>query len=118
MSDNFNSINKGHIAELHVGLELIKAESCYQKTDLYYWQRDAKNSQAEVDYVCQFNNAIVPIEVKAGTKGSMQSLYLFLKEKQLTQGFRLSLENFSYMDQVTILPVYAVHQLDHHLQKQ
>jgi hypothetical protein len=42
---------------------------------------------------------------------------LFLKEKKLTQGFRLSLENFSGMDQVTILPVYAVNQLVHHLHK-
>ena len=114
LSDDFNAINKGHIAELHVGLELLKAESCYQKTDLYYWQRDAKNSQAEVDYVCQFNNAIVPVEIKAGTKGSMQSLYLFLKEKNLTQGFRLSLENFSGMDQITILPVYAAYHLVHY----
>jgi hypothetical protein len=117
ISDDFNVINKGHIAELYVGLELLKAESCYQKADFYYWQRDAKNSQAEVDYECQFNNTIVPVEVKAGTKGSMQSLYLFLREKKLTQGFRLSLENFSGMDQVTILPVYAVNQLVHHLQK-
>jgi hypothetical protein len=117
ISADFNTINKGHIAELYVGLELLKAESCYQTAGLYYWQRDAKNSQAEVDYVCQFNNAIVPVEVKAGTKGTMQSLYLFLKEKKLTQGFRLSLENFSQMDQVTILPVYAVHRLVHHLQK-
>jgi len=111
VSDDFNAINKGHIAELHVGLELTKAESCYQKADLYYWQRDAKNSQAELDYVCQFHNAIVPIEVKAGTKGSMQSMYLFLKEKNISQGVRISLENFSSMKQITILPIYAVHNL-------
>lgn len=117
INDDFNAINKGHIAELHVGLELLKAESCYQKTDLYYWQRDAKNSQAEVDYVCQFNNAIVPIEVKAGTKGSMQSLYLFLKEKKLPQGFRISLENFASMEQVNILPIYAIQNLIDNLQK-
>jgi len=117
VSDDFNVINKGHIAELYVGLELLKAESCYQKSDLYYWQRDAKNSQAEVDYVCQFNNAIVPIEVKAGTKGSMQSLYLFLKEKKLTQGFRISLENFSSIEQIGILPIYAVHNLGDNVQK-
>jgi hypothetical protein len=117
LSDDFNVINKGHIAELFVGLELVKAESCYQKTDLFYWQREARNSQAEVDYVCQFNNAIVPVEVKAGTKGSMQSLYLFLKEKKLSQGFRLSLENFSRMEQVNILPVYAVNNLADNVQK-
>jgi uncharacterized protein len=67
--------------------------------------------------VCQFNNAIVPVEVKAGTKGSMQSLYLFLKEKKLTQGFRISLENFSKMEQISILPVYAVNNLADNLQK-
>ncbi len=116
VSDDFDTINKGHIAELHVGLELLKSESCYQKSDLYYWQRDAKNSQAEVDYVCQYNNAIVPVEVKAGTKGSMQSMYLFLKEKKLPQGFRISLENFSRMELVNILPIYAVHNLVDNIQ--
>ncbi len=114
---DFNAINKGHIAELYVGLELLKAESCYQKSQLYYWQRDAKNSQAEVDYVCQFNNTIAPVEVKAGTKGSMQSLYLFLKEKKISEGFRISLENFSRMEQISILPIYAVKNLIDNLQK-
>ncbi|MCF8381801.1 MAG: AAA family ATPase [Bacteroidales bacterium] len=118
INTDFNAINKGNIAELYIGLELLKAESCYQKTDLFYWQREAKNSQAEVDYVCQFNNVIVPVEVKAGTKGSMQSLYLFLKEKKLVHGFRLSLENFSKMEQISILPVYAVNNLADNLLKE
>lgn len=50
-----------------------------ESTDL---QREAKNSQAELDYVIQIQENIVPIEVKAGTKGSMQSLYLFMQEKK------------------------------------
>ena len=115
--EDFSAINKGYIAELHVGLELIKSEICYEKTDLYYWQREAKNSQAEVDYVCQFENNIVPVEVKAGTKGSMQSMYLFLKEKNLLQGFRISFENFSSVGHITILPIYAVQYLRRYLLK-
>jgi predicted AAA+ superfamily ATPase len=111
ISNDFNVTNKGNIAELFVGLELIIAVDCYEKTDLYYWHREAKNSQAEQDYVCQFGNIIVPIEVKAGTKGSMQSLYLFLTEKNLSQGFRLSLENFSEINEVKILPIYVVKNL-------
>jgi hypothetical protein len=117
INEDINAINKSSIAELFVGLELLKAESCYQKAELFYWQREARNSQAEVDYVCQFNNAIVPVEVKAGTKGSMQSLYLFLKEKKLTQGFRVSLENFSSMDVISILPVYAINNLSDNIRK-
>lgn len=108
IEDDFNIINKGNIAELMVGLELIKNTSCYEKTHLYYWQREAKNSQAEVDYVIQKQDKIIPIEVKAGTKGSMQSLYLFLEEKKIDFGIRLSLENFSEMEKIKILPLYAV----------
>ena len=111
IEDDFNSINKGNIAELHVGLELIKNVSCYEKTQLYYWQREAKNSQAEVDYVIQKQDKIIPIEVKSGTKGSMQSLYLFLDEKKLDFGIRLSLENFSEMEKIKIVPLYAVGNL-------
>jgi hypothetical protein len=114
ISDEFDVINKGHIAELYVGLELLKAENCYQKSELYFWQRDAKNSQAEVDYVYQFNEHIVPLEVKSGTKGSMQSLYLFLKEKNRSTGIRLSLENFSSIDQVDIFPIYAIQNMKDH----
>ena len=101
------------MAELYVGLELLKSESCYQKTELYYWQREAKNSQAEVDYVFQSEGEIVPIEVKSGTKGSMQSLYLFLKEKNVKNGCRISLENFSTLQQLLIIPLYATHRLSH-----
>jgi predicted AAA+ superfamily ATPase len=114
LNDDFDSINKGNIAELHVGLELIKNENPYQRSQLYYWQRDAKNSQAEVDYVCQFKDSIFPIEVKSGSKGSMQSLYIFIKEKNLNWGFRVSLENFSEINQVGIFPLYAVYNLMHH----
>jgi hypothetical protein len=61
--------------------------------------------------VCQINNNISPIEVKSGTKGSMQSLYLFLSEKRLKFGYRISLENFSAIESVNIIPIYATHTL-------
>jgi uncharacterized protein len=111
IEDDFNIINKGHIAELFVGLELLKNLSPYEKKDLYYWQREAKNSQAEIDYLIQKQEQIVPIEVKSGTKGSMQSLYIFLEEKKIKSGVRLSLENFSSIDKVKIMPLYAVNNL-------
>lgn len=108
LKDEVEVINKGSIAELFVGLELIKSDDCYEKTSLYYWHREAKNSQAEVDYVIQIQDNIVPIEVKAGTKGAMQSMYLFMDEKKSKFGFRLSLENFSTYERVRVVPLYAV----------
>lgn len=111
IEDNFNSINKGSIAELHVGLEFIKNSSCYEKRYLHYWHREAKNSQAEVDYVIQKQDKIIPIEVKSGTKGSMQSMFLFLEEKKSNYGIRLSLENFSEMEKIKIVPLYGAGNL-------
>lgn len=111
IQDNFETINKGAIAELFVGLELIKNASAYENQDLYFWHREAKSSQAEVDFVIQKQAQIVPIEVKAGTKGSMQSMYLFLKEKKCNWGVRLSLENFSELPQIKIYPLYAVQNM-------
>ena len=109
--DNLSVINKGNIAELSVGLELIKNQSPYEKTNLYYWQRESKNSQAEIDYVIQKGETILPIEVKAGTKGAMQSMFLFLEEKNKQKGIRISLENFGTMDKIDIYPLYGVWNL-------
>ncbi len=111
IEDDFNVINKGNIAELFVGLEILKNISCYEKSDLFYWQREAKSSQAEVDYVIQKNEKIIPIEVKAGTKGAMQSLFLFIEEKKRDFGIRLSLENFSKIEKVKIYPLYATRNI-------
>jgi predicted AAA+ superfamily ATPase len=109
--DNLSVINKGNIAELSVGLELIKNQSLYERTNLYYWQREARSSQAEVDYVIQQGETILPLEVKAGTKGAMQSMFLFLEEKNKQKGIRISLENFGEMEKIDIYPLYGVWNL-------
>jgi len=104
--ESFDPVNKGSIAELFVGLEFLKASSCFNKMDLFYWHREALNSNAEVDYMIQKGRDIIPVEVKSGTKGSMQSLSLFLKEKKREYGIRLSLENFSSYGNIRSFPLY------------
>jgi predicted AAA+ superfamily ATPase len=105
---NFNSINKGAIAEQFVGLELLKYGDPFSEGKLYYWHRESSNSNAEVDYLIQKQDDIIPIEVKSSGKGSMQSMYSFLKEKNRPKGIRFSLENFSELEQIHIMPIYAV----------
>ncbi|CAN1485637.1 COG1373 Predicted ATPase (AAA+ superfamily) [Flavobacteriaceae bacterium] len=101
-------INKGTIAELFVGLELIKNSPENIISALYYWHRESKSSNAEVDFVIQQGTAIVPIEVKSGTKGAMQSMYKFLEEKKSNFGIRTSLENFGIVETIRIIPIYAI----------
>lgn len=107
-SDNFGLINKGGIAEQFIGLEILKNGSCYQQSELFYWHREALNSNAEVDFLIQKQTEIIPIEVKSGTKGSMNSMFLFLKEKNVKQGYRLSMENFSEYENIKVYPLYAL----------
>ncbi|HUU05667.1 MAG TPA: ATP-binding protein [Patescibacteria group bacterium] len=106
-SDLQQLINKGHLAELFSGLELIKSGSPYSYPELYYWHREEKSSNAEVDFVVQGKNGVVPLEVKAGTKGQMQSLHIFLDERNLSTGIRISAENFSRYDKIITIPLYA-----------
>ncbi|MGY4383820.1 putative AAA+ superfamily ATPase [Pedobacter sp. UYP24] len=109
--DDFEAINKGAIAEQFVGLEIIKSHSCYRQENLYFWHREAKSSNAEIDYVVQQNETIIPIEVKSGKKGSMQSLFLFLEEKKVAFGVRFSMENYSAYKNIKVIPIYAVSEL-------
>ena len=109
--ENFDPVNKGNIAELFVGLEILKASSCYQQQALYYWHRESLNSNAEVDYLINKDQDIIPVEVKSGTKGSMQSLFLFLKEKRRPYGIRFSWENFSSYGQIRSYPIYSVSEI-------
>ncbi|MDR1225891.1 MAG: AAA family ATPase [Prevotellaceae bacterium] len=111
LSNDFDLVNKGSVAEVYTGLELLKNSSCYVPQQLYYWQREKKNNHAEVDYVVQQGEKIIPIEVKAGTSGKMQSMYLFLKEKQAEYGVRTSLENFALYDNVKVYPLYAASRI-------
>ena len=116
-------VNKGPMAELIVGLEMLHHKSPNIRHDLYYWVRHAKNSQAEVDYISNYLQVVVPIEVKANTQGGMKSLWSFMRDKKLHFAIRCSMENFGKFDYVDnednaevrhvwICPIYAISQMD------
>ena len=106
-SEDIKVINRGALAEIFIGQEIVKAASPHSKPSLYCWHREEKDGNAEVDYVIEKDGNILPIEVKAGTSGSMQSLRYFLKAKNLPLGIRTSLENFSKYDNIEVIPLYA-----------
>jgi predicted AAA+ superfamily ATPase len=107
-SNDFSLVNKGFIAEQMVGLELLKSAPVYEQPSLYYWHRESAGSTAEVDYVVQQGTKVIPVEVKSGTSGKMQSLHLFIKEKQAEYGIRTSLENYAEYEKIKVYPLYAI----------
>ena len=109
-AEKIEQINKGAFAELLAGLEIMKASPVNFPSLLYYWQREKAGSNAEVDYIIQQGSNIVPVEVKANTKGSMQSMFQFLMEKNYSYGIRCSMENFGVYQNIRIYPLYAISQ--------
>lgn len=103
-----SAVNKGAMAEVFVAQELIKSQSPYTQNELYCWHREEKDGNAEIDFIVEKYGKIVPIEVKSGTKGSMQSLRYFMQSKAISHGLRTSLENFASLGDIEIVPLYAI----------
>lgn len=83
-------INNGGMAEQLVGQLLRTISPAYIPPSLYYWQREKKGAEAEIDYIIQHENQVVPLEVKAGTTGTLKSLHQFMKEKKKTMAIRIN----------------------------
>lgn len=83
-------VNRGALAEQFVAQELFSLTPKNFQPELFYWHREAKSSQAEVDFVIERNGEVIPVEVKSQNKGSMASLHLFMKEKKSKLGIKIS----------------------------
>jgi uncharacterized protein len=113
--DEINLVHSGMIAEQFIGQQLLYMRPYFEPPHLYFWKRDEKSSQAEVDYVITHRQKIIPIEIKAGKTGTLRSLHLFMDEKNSSLGIKLSsaLPSITKVnDRIIIsLPLYLVGQL-------
>lgn len=115
-------VNKGGLAEMVLGWEMVKYNNPRSTHNLYYWENTADGANSEVDYITVKDLKILPIECKSGVSGKMKSLHLFMKNKKINDAIRCSLENFSIIESVDsqepqitrriqIIPLYAISNL-------
>lgn len=97
--------NHGQLAEQFVGQELRASRPFGQEPALFTWVREAKSSNAEVDYVIQVGERVVPVEVKAGAAGRLRSLHMMVVEKGLDVAVRVGPEPLQLRDVATALPI-------------
>jgi predicted AAA+ superfamily ATPase len=71
----------------------------------YYWE--SKN-RAEVDFVIQLENMIIPIEAKSWENVRSQSLDVFRKKYGIENAVRVSARNFGLMNGIKSVPLYAL----------
>lgn len=76
-NDLLDTVFEGKIAEHIVGQGLLSIKSNVSAKN-HFWTKEKKQSNAEVDYVVQVDNLIVPIEVKLGRTGRLRSLMEFV----------------------------------------
>ena len=99
-------IYHGALAEQFVAQEL----TAEKKNEVYFWRRQAKSSQAEVDFLISHKGKILPIEVKSGSSGSLKSLHLLLQAyPNCPRGYVLSDRPYGEIDaqNLTFLPLYC-----------
>ena len=102
-------VNKGSLVESFVGQELLAYADPYRRQTLFYWHREARTSQAEVDYVIQDRDKVLPIEVKSGLGTTLKSLHSFLESHEAADhGIRFSAHNYSRFETIHSYPLYAV----------
>lgn len=84
-------INKGRVAEQFIAQHLAFLGKSNISPVLMYWLREGRSKNAEVDFVAQLGQEIVPIEVKSGKSGSLKSLQQFVLQKKVRRGVRFDL---------------------------
>ncbi len=89
-TQEINEIAKGALAEQFVGQHLMYDRPMFEAASIHYWERQVKQSTAEVDYLVPWDQRVLPVEVKSGHKGHMKSLQRFLQEKKGDRALRFS----------------------------
>ena len=77
--------------------------------NIYYWS--AERSTAEVDFVIQYSNNIVPVEVKAEENLQAKSLKVYYEKFHPLLSIRTSMSDFRKQDWLTNVPLYAISQI-------
>ena len=72
--------------------------------DLFYWQSDGK---AEVDFVLQKDDAVIPIEVKKGKRNRSKSVAVFAEKYKSPYSIRITKKNFGLENNIKSVPLYA-----------
>jgi len=105
--------NQGVIVEAFVGQEILCYSAPNRRANLYFWKADA-GGQAEVDYLIDHANRVIPIEAKSRDGRTLKSVHRFLeKHPDAPYGIRFSTLDYSIYGKIDSRPLYSVMSLAH-----
>ena len=88
MMHDLHGVYQGILAEHLVAQELIARDAQVSQKPAF-WVRESKASTAEVDFVLPFRGFLIPVEVKAGSSGTLRSLHQFVDQADHPWAVRL-----------------------------
>ena len=98
---------KGAITEQFVLQELKTLQTCSMgKLPVCYWGRE--EGKTEVDFVVQWQNEVVPIEVKSGIHKRSKSLEIYSGIYKPAHAVRATLNKFGVKDKLYSVPLYMI----------
>lgn len=93
---------KGALTEQYVLQQLIAS----QDNPVFYWATE--RGTAEVDFVLQYKQAVIPIEVKAEENMKAKSLKVYVEQFQPQKAIRFSMADYREQDWMVNVPLYVV----------
>lgn len=74
-------------------------------SELYYWE---SAHTAEIDFIIQNQDEIIPVEVKSSSHTRSRSLSVYKAKYTPKYAIRISAKNFGFENQIKAVPLYAV----------
>lgn len=96
---------KGALTEQYVLQQLVAT----QENPVFYWS--AERGTAEVDFVLQRKQSVIPIEVKAEENLKAKSLKVYVELFQPEKAVRFSMADYREQDWLVNVPLYGVYML-------
>lgn len=96
---------KGALTEQYVLQQLVTNSD----NDIFYWSAD--NATAELDFLVQNEDRIIPIEVKAEENLQAKSLKIFCNKNNVGRGVRVSMSDYREQDWMVNVPLYNLNRM-------
>jgi predicted AAA+ superfamily ATPase len=77
--------------------------------NLNYWN---SGNQAEVDFLTELQDGVIPIEVKSAENVRSHSLGVYVEKYKPPYSIRLSSKNFGFANKIKSIPLYAAHCIE------
>jgi predicted AAA+ superfamily ATPase len=88
-TEDILAVADGGLCRQFAGQHLLHAQPPRVLPELHTWEREARTSMAEVDFVIGVDESVIPVHVRAGKPGTLRSLHRFAHERRPPLAVRL-----------------------------